>query len=178
MKDLRLLLLALTFQVSSAAMADASSSSLHAGHVEIKSSAERKLFPRLLCQCGDCARLPLSTCACGWADSKRDEIRSQLASGISAKEIEASYREAFGPKAIAVPDDRGLDRALWAVPLAGIFFAGIWLVRRAKAWQLRKGHKDKEDKEASMTDTVTSSKSTSAELDHKLEKALDELERP
>jgi cytochrome c-type biogenesis protein CcmF len=38
-----------------------SSSSLHAGSVVINDPVERQLFGRLLCQCGDCARLPLDT---------------------------------------------------------------------------------------------------------------------
>ena len=51
----------------------------HIDDVVINNPIERQLFGRLLCQCGDCARLPLDTCACGWADDKRVEVRELLA---------------------------------------------------------------------------------------------------
>ena len=106
-----------------------SSSSLHAGTVVLNDATERQLFERLLCQCGDCARLPLDTCACGWADDKRSEIRELLAAGETTSEIQESYRAQYGAKALAIPSDRGLDRALWAVPVAAMVGAiGLILV--------------------------------------------------
>jgi cytochrome c-type biogenesis protein CcmF len=114
-----------------------SSSSLHAGTVTLKSPEERKVFERLLCQCGDCARLPLSTCVCGWAERKRDEIRQDLGRGASVQEITEAYRAEFGPKSIAIPSDKGLDRALWAVPIVLLVVAGAGLVWAGKRWMRR-----------------------------------------
>jgi cytochrome c-type biogenesis protein CcmH/NrfF len=108
-------------------------SSLMAGTVEMNSPEERQLFERVLCQCGGCARLPLSTCVCGWAEEKRAQLRLDLAAGKSVSEIQGEYAERYGAKAIAIPRDRGLDRALWAVPIAAFAAAagGIaWLGRR------------------------------------------------
>jgi cytochrome c-type biogenesis protein CcmF len=114
-----------------------SSSSLHAGTVEIHDPVERQLFERLLCQCGDCARLPLSTCGCGWAESMRAELRESLAAGRTVVQIQNDYRERFGAVAIAIPSDRGLDRALWAVPVAGIAFALVGLFVLGRRWSRR-----------------------------------------
>ncbi|MBN8613941.1 MAG: cytochrome c biogenesis protein CcsA [Deltaproteobacteria bacterium] len=100
-----------------------SSSTLHAGTVEIHDPMERQVFELLLCQCGDCARLPLSTCGCGWAENARAEVRDQIARGMDVAAIQTDYRERFGPASIAVPSDSGLDRALWAVPVALIAIA-------------------------------------------------------
>ncbi|MCG8556183.1 MAG: cytochrome c biogenesis protein CcsA [Proteobacteria bacterium] len=109
------------------------SSSLHAGSVAIKNPTERRLFPRLLCQCGECQRLPLSTCACSWADDMRAEVRQKLAAGMEPAQIEREYRAQFGAEALAIPADEGLDRALWAVPVAALALAAgglFWLARR------------------------------------------------
>ncbi len=114
-----------------------SSSSLHAGDVAMKNPEEKKLFERLLCQCGDCARLPLSTCACGWADDMRKKLRMRLSAGETLQVIQASYREEFGPKAIAIPSDKGLDRALWAVPIAVFVLAGFALVSFSRRWRMQ-----------------------------------------
>ncbi|MFO0711271.1 MAG: cytochrome c-type biogenesis CcmF C-terminal domain-containing protein [Sandaracinus sp.] len=100
-----------------------SSSTLHAGTVEIHDPFERQVFERLLCQCGDCQRLPLSTCGCGWAENMRAEVREQIGRGLDITAIQTDYRDRFGPAAIAVPSDSGLDRALWAVPLAAMLLA-------------------------------------------------------
>jgi len=113
------------------------SSSLHAGHVELRSKEERQLFESVLCQCGSCARLPLSTCACGWADDMRKELRSALTAGATIAAIQADYRARFGAKALAIPGDRGLDRALWAVPIVAIMLAALGLVVLARRWMKR-----------------------------------------
>src|SRR5690606_26019465 len=114
---LALMLVASAIALPVAASADSGSSSLHAGSVTIDDPFERELFGRLLCQCGDCERLPLDTCVCGWADEKRHEIRERLSAGEKPDGIVASYRALYGVQALSVPPDEGLDRATWALPM-------------------------------------------------------------
>jgi cytochrome c-type biogenesis protein CcmH/NrfF len=114
-----------------------SSSSLHAGTVIIQDPEERRLFGRLLCECGDCQRLPLDSCGCSWAEGMRAELRARRDRGEEVNDIIESYRDRFGAQAIAVPSDEGLDRALWAVPVAAIVLAAIGLVFRGRRWAQR-----------------------------------------
>jgi cytochrome c-type biogenesis protein CcmF len=153
--------------VGVASAQDDTSSSLHAGTVVINNPIERQLFGRLLCQCGDCARLPLDTCACGWADDKRVEVRELLASGVEPSQIQDSYRAQYGAKALAIPSDKGLDRALWAVPVASMVLAIGLVVMMGRRWQ-RQGVRA--HAEASVT--------TNAELayDSRLDEELERLE--
>ena len=144
-----------------------SSSSLHAGSVVINDPIERQLFGRLLCQCGDCARLPLDTCACGWADDKRIEIRESLAAGEEPTKIQESYRAQYGAKALAIPSDKGLDRALWAVPVAGMVLAVGFIVMMGRRWQ-RRG--------ASTRSTVLAAAGEELQYDSRLDEELDRLE--
>jgi len=140
---LLLALAAAALALGSAARAraqDDSTSSLHAANITIRDPRERQLFERLLCMCGDCQRLPLSTCGCTEADAERASLRRRLARGESMASIIAAYREEYGPKAIAIPADQGLDRALWAVPIGAIVIAmggalglGLRWSRRSKA---------------------------------------------
>jgi cytochrome c-type biogenesis protein CcmF len=118
------------------AQSDASSS-LHAGTVVIHDPEERQLFSRLLCQCGTCARLPLDTCACGWAEAKRAEVRGRLAAGESPAGIQASYGAQYVAAALAVPPDQGLGRAIWAIPLAAGGFAVAGIVLLGRRWKAR-----------------------------------------
>ncbi len=111
------------------------SSSLHAGHVELHSDDERTLFPRLLCQCGDCERLPLDSCICGWAEEKRLEIRGRLAAGESIATVQRAYAATYGAEAISIPDDRGAGRAVWAAPLALSVVAAAGLFVVARRWR-------------------------------------------
>jgi cytochrome c-type biogenesis protein CcmF len=109
-------------------------SSLHAGSVTMHNPEEKQLFERLLCMCGDCQRLPLSTCSCSVADDLRAKIRDKIAGGATPQQIQEDYRAEFGPKSIAIPSDRGLDRALWAVPVVAIAIAAGLLVWRGRKW--------------------------------------------
>lgn len=113
------------------------SSSLMAGSVEMRSPEERQLFERLLCQCGDCPRLPLSTCGCGWAEEARAELREDMAAGKTVTELQASFRESYGPKAIAIPPDEGLGRALWVLPVGAFVLAAGALVFAGRRWAAR-----------------------------------------
>jgi cytochrome c-type biogenesis protein CcmF len=112
-------------------------SSEHAGTVQIDNPREKALFSKLLCQCGDCARLPLSSCTCSTADAARDEIRSRLASGESEASIVADYVKEYGSGALAVPPNEGGLRAIYLVPLgAGILGAGL-VVSVLRRWKQR-----------------------------------------
>jgi cytochrome c-type biogenesis protein CcmF len=94
-----------------------SSSSLHAGSVEINDPVEHTLFANLLCQCGDCPRLPLSTCTCSVADATRSEIRGRLRAGATPQVIMAEYVKEHGAAALAVPPNRGAMKAIWIAPV-------------------------------------------------------------
>lgn len=146
------------------------SSSLHAGSVTMRNPEERQLFERLLCECGDCQRLPLSTCSCGWAEDMRAALRGDMAAGKSPLAIQNDYRERFGAQAIAIPADQGLDRALWAVPviaiaagLFGLFAFGRRLVK-------------KRDAAISATDDAQASASENDAYDDRLERELSRLD--
>jgi cytochrome c-type biogenesis protein CcmF len=127
------LLLTVLLPVLAHAQTD-SSSSLHAGTVTMHSPEEKQLFERLLCECGDCQRLPLSSCICSWAEKARARIREDIAAGKTALQVQQEYREEHGAQAIAIPSDKGMDRALWAVPIAVIAGAALLLVRWGRRW--------------------------------------------
>jgi cytochrome c-type biogenesis protein CcmF len=112
----------------------AATSSLHAGSVSMKNDTEKQLFQRLLCMCGGCQRLPLSSCICKEAEDMRSKIRDKLAAGVTPSRIQEDYRSEMGAQAIAIPSDKGLDRALWAVPLSAIAVAAGALVWVGKKW--------------------------------------------
>jgi cytochrome c-type biogenesis protein CcmF len=129
------LLTALLLLGSVAAAQD--SSSLMAGTVAMSTPEEKQLFDRVLCQCGGCARLPLSGCVCHWAEEKRAELRSELAAGAKVTDLQNRYEEQYGPKAISIPRDKGLDRALWAVPIAGFVLAAGGIALLGRKWVKR-----------------------------------------
>jgi cytochrome c-type biogenesis protein CcmH/NrfF len=124
------------WQSRAEAQADGSSS-LHAGSVTLKNPVEKQLFERLLCMCGDCQRLPLSSCSCSVADDMRAKIRDKMASGVGVQAIQDEYRAEFGARSIAIPSDHGLDRALWAVPITLIASVAGLLIWRGKKWVVR-----------------------------------------
>jgi cytochrome c-type biogenesis protein CcmF len=98
------------------AFGQSGSSSLMAGTVEMNDPVERDLFPRMRCQCGGCARLPLSECICGEAEQTRAEIRARLRAGVTPDVIMADYVSAHGSGSLTVPPNQGALRAIYVVP--------------------------------------------------------------
>ena len=112
------------------------SSSLHAGSVEMHTPAEREIFPMMLCQCGDCARLPLSNCVCNVAENERAAVRDQLAAGRSRDQILESYVAKHGTGSLSVPPNTGKLRTIYLLPGAIAVFGALgafFLLRRWKA---------------------------------------------
>jgi cytochrome c-type biogenesis protein CcmF len=141
------LLMALGF-ASGPSIAEAQdSSSLHAGSVVMKNSQERKLFERLLCMCGDCARLPLDTCGCSWAERARVQLRGRLSSGDAIAAIMKDYRKEHGDRSIAIPPDEGLGRVMWVVPVVAGALAAGGVVALGRRWRRRGQAAVREDDE-------------------------------
>ncbi len=147
------------------------SSSLHAGSVTMRNPTERQLFSRLLCQCGDCQRLPLTSCACSWAEDMRERIRGELAKGKSPAQIQAEYRNEFGAAALAIPGDHGFDRALWAVPLTMLALMAGMIFRWGRRWARLPGAGAPL---AGVGAAGSGNARYDAELDHELERLDDE----
>jgi cytochrome c-type biogenesis protein CcmH/NrfF len=105
--------------------------------VEIEDPQKQQLFHHLLCQCGDCERLPLDSCICSWAEDARADLSTRLEAGATVEELITSYEAQHGAAAIAIPPDKGSGRALWAVPLALVFAAGIGVVVMGRRWRSR-----------------------------------------
>jgi cytochrome c-type biogenesis protein CcmF len=157
-----------------------------AGNTEQLTPTERKLFDRLLCMCGDCARLPLATCTCDTAAHTRSSMREQLANGESSEQIVASYVRRFGAAALSVPPDEGGNRLVYVGPIAAFAVtAGVGVVMVRK-WRTRGAADSKlvlAGGSAKGADTTAQSASTkaaqlaqTAELDRRLEEELRDLE--
>ncbi|MGB5314190.1 MAG: cytochrome C biogenesis protein, partial [Polyangiales bacterium] len=73
----------------------------------------------------------------------------------------------YGAKALAIPSDKGLDRALWAVPVATMVLAIGFVVMLGRRWQRRGAEAH-----------AAASGRTNAELeyDERLDEELDRLE--
>ena len=102
----------------------------------------------------------------------RADLRGRMSRGDEVPAIVEDYRERFGSQAIAIPSDRGLDRALWAVPVAGIFLAAVGLVIRARSWA--KAGAAQTDQAA--VDASTDDAERAAEYEDRLEEELRSLE--
>ena len=129
------LLLALTpARVKADPMQMSGNSSSMAGNVEMKSDAERKLFSNLLCMCGGCDRLPLSTCTCDWAAGMRAELSERLSSGASIDSITDDYVKRYGAASLNVPPSKGFNISLWAVPTGLIALGGVGAFFLVRKW--------------------------------------------
>ena len=117
------------------ARADGGSSSMMSGNVSMRTPQEKQLFSQVLCMCGDCDRLPLSECTCGWADNMRAEMRGRLAAGDALAVIANDYAKKYGVRALNVPPSNSwFLRSVWLAPLALIGAGGVFAVFLVRRW--------------------------------------------
>ncbi len=90
-----------------------------------------------------------------------------LAAGEEPTKIQESYRAQYGAAALAIPSDEGLDRALWAVPVAAMVFAVGLIVVIGRRWQ-RRG--------AEVRTAVKVAANAELEYDSRLDEELERLE--
>ena len=107
------------------------------GVAENFTPAEHHLFDQLLCMCGGCQRLPLGTCACDFAERQRNMMRGRLASGEVEGAIISDYVTRYGQEALSVPPDRGHNKALYILPVAGLAAGAGLVVFLARKWARR-----------------------------------------
>jgi cytochrome c-type biogenesis protein CcmF len=116
------------------ARADGGGSSSMSGNVSMRTPQEKSLFLQVLCMCGDCDRLPLSECTCGWADNMRAQLRTRLANGDALSAITDDYAKKYGVRALNVPPSSGFLRTVWIVPLALVGAGGVFAVFLVRRW--------------------------------------------
>ncbi|MFI5299466.1 MAG: cytochrome c-type biogenesis CcmF C-terminal domain-containing protein, partial [Polyangiales bacterium] len=129
------LLLAVTPATAYAQQGGSSSSMAKA--ITLTSDAERQLFSSVLCMCGGCDRLPLSSCGCDWADEARANLRAKLAAGESIDQIRDEWVAKHGTSALNVPPSRGFLRTIWIVPSVLIIGGGAVAFGIVRRWTKR-----------------------------------------
>jgi len=106
------------------------------GTVGIQNAEERKLFSSLICTCG-CPREALDSCTCGFAHARRDELRTELASGKPIAQIQEEYAAQHGLHALAVPPNTGIHRWVWMLPAGAIVLGAAGVVLMLSRWKRR-----------------------------------------
>lgn len=106
------------------------------GTVGIANDTEKRLFESLICTCG-CPRETLGTCTCGTAHARRDELRGLLETGKSVEQIQELYGQRYGLAGLAVPPNRGIGRAVWAVPIVAILIGAGAVLFALRKWKAR-----------------------------------------
>jgi cytochrome c-type biogenesis protein CcmF len=108
-----------------------------AGSSEQMSPRDRRLYDKLLCMCGDCARLPLATCTCDFAAQTRHDMHERLDQGESVDSIVAAYVRRYGAAALSVPPDEGRNRWIYGGPIVAVLVGAGFGVRLVRRWRDR-----------------------------------------
>ncbi|HEY6462141.1 MAG TPA: cytochrome c-type biogenesis CcmF C-terminal domain-containing protein [Polyangiaceae bacterium] len=104
------------------------------GIVRIDNDAERLVFEKVRCPCGDCQRA-LTSCSCGQGEAARDRIREQMRAHLTEDQILASYVSEHGSESLVVPPNTGAMRAIYLVPVAAIALGAFGLARMLRRWR-------------------------------------------
>lgn len=154
---------------------------VRSGSVGIRNDVEQQLFWSLICTCG-CPRETLGSCTCGTAHARRDELRELLADGKGIEEIQGLYAQRYGLQGLAVPPNKGIGRAVWAVPVVAILIGAASVLFALRKWKKR-GDDDRPPEDGPGADGPQGAKGTAAdaqkreELDARIDRELEELDR-
>jgi cytochrome c-type biogenesis protein CcmH/NrfF len=121
--------------------------------------------------CGTCERLPLTSCACDWADDMRKRLASRLSIGESEASITDWYSKTYGTSALNVPPSRGFLRSLWIVPTLFVLVGASGAVLLVRSWRKRPddGAKGGDEPSAKKKGAAPQGKD---DYDHKLDEEL------
>ncbi|HVC48414.1 MAG TPA: cytochrome c-type biogenesis protein CcmH [Terracidiphilus sp.] len=97
------------------------------------------LSHRLMCQCG-CNQL-LGECdhvGCPSRGPEMAELRADIASGLSDKEILASFSQKYGLTVLAAPPTHGFNLVAWVAPIAVFAAALLGTMLLVRQWSVGK----------------------------------------
>jgi cytochrome c-type biogenesis protein CcmH len=126
----------------------------------------------LTCQCG--CGLTVHSCnhlQCSSALPLRQEIREQMAKGLSKSEILAYFQQKYGEKILSSPTTTGFNLAAWVMPFALLLLGTAFVAVTLRRWQRRGAHPPSGD-----TPTAPTSGPRSA-LERELDRELRELDK-
>ena len=95
----------------------------------------------LTCQCG--CGLTVHSCnhlQCSSALPLRQEIREQMAKGLSKNEILAYFQQKYGEKILSSPTTTGFNLAAWVMPFALLLLGTAFVAVTLRRWQRRGAH--------------------------------------
>lgn len=88
----------------------------------------KEVTQELVCLCGSCNHESLSTCICGFAEGRRQEIVQALDEGKTQEAIIAQLIDQYGRMVLAAPPARGYNLLAWITPFA-LLILGIVVLR-------------------------------------------------
>lgn len=121
--------------------------------------------------CPVCPNTPLDVCETQACKDWRAQIRDQLASGWSEKQIMDYFVQQYGERVLGEPQRSGFTSMVWVLPLIAVLL-GLMIV-----WQVLRNWRSKQGRQATPADSpADSSKQISPELRALLEKELKEID--
>jgi cytochrome c-type biogenesis protein CcmH len=82
-----------------------------------------------------CENIPLDVCGTVACQQWRDEIRMNLAEGLTEEEIQDLFVTRYGDRVLAEPPRRGFNWLIYIVPPVVIVLAAFLLYRGLQSWR-------------------------------------------
>ena len=106
--------------------------------VAVPAPSFQEIEESLTCQCG--CGLTVHSCnhlQCGSALPLRQEIREQMAKGLSKGEILAYFQQKYGEKILSSPTTTGFNLAAWVTPFALLLLGTAFVAVTLRSWRRR-----------------------------------------
>lgn len=136
----------------------------------------------LMCNCKDNCGKVLINCTCDHSKKMRKELKAQLDSGLTVKQIVQVYVNEHGETILSAPTKSGFNLSAWVTPFVALVIGGVGVravmrkwIKPAKKTSSESAESSGEDDESSSPES-TDNDEPSSEYSSRVKRELDNLE--
>ncbi len=136
----------------------------------------------LMCNCKDNCGKVLINCTCDHSKKMRKELKAQLDSGLTVKQIVQVYVNEHGETILSAPTKSGFNLSAWITPFVALVIGGVGVRTVLRKWIKPSVEPSSESAETSGEDDEASSPESTnndepfSEYSSRVKRELDNLE--
>ncbi|QPJ60660.1 MAG: cytochrome c-type biogenesis protein CcmH [Candidatus Nitronauta litoralis] len=136
----------------------------------------------LMCNCKDECGKVLINCTCDHSKKMRKELKAQLDSGLTVKQIVQAYVNEYGETILSAPTKSGFNLSAWVTPFIALVIGGVGVRTVMRKWikpadkQSGKSAVASSGADEASTTGSTDNDEPSSEYSSRVKRELDNLE--
>ncbi len=129
----------------------------------------------LMCDCKDNCGKVLINCTCDHSKKMRKELKAQLDSGLTVKQVVQVYVNQYGETILSAPTKSGFNLSAWVTPFLALVIGGVGVRSVMRKWIKPDAISTGDSAESSSSESTENNK-PSSDFSSRVKRELDNLE--